>query len=330
MPQVSNIFSNQIHRGPSWVRSQESLDQIAARTRAAINKANGMHLQPRAIRHSRDAMVVTTVNWERSQTMIPLFVNPSDMRWSLPRRGTVVKTQGGTVRNVWRNRYRGTYFDEGTVGITFQTGNIMPSAAYDPSELRTVADIAAAVGEPRVPPGLSDFYMFMSLLDQPMLLNARPNYHRIYHHSRVFPNIMLEGFFTDDSFSFAEAVTDGNKLQWEATFQIYRTVPRFQSWEALSMAYTNFITRHYDEQLGQKNVTAYLYAEGVDDHGKVPPAGKPKNKISSSTQSPFDGSVSGLTNIAAASNKRDNISDAADKFRKNLGSDFVGTFFDPS
>jgi hypothetical protein len=275
-------------------------------------------------------MIITTRAWEKS-IRINLFVNPSDMRWNLPRRGTVVKTQGGTVRNTWRNRYRGTYYDEGTVGITFQTGNIMPSAAYDSSELRTVADIAAAIGEPRVPPGLVDFYLFMSLIDQPMLLGPAPNFHRIYHRSRVFPDLMLEGFFTEDSFSFNEVVTDGNTLQWEATFQIYRTIPPLNSFSKLYNRYTDFIAdNNYGEQLGQRNVNAYLFAEGIDDHGKVPPANQPKSKISSTTQSPFAGSVSGLTSITASSADRQNISDSANRFRKKLGSEFIGAFFDPS
>lgn len=330
MPKISNVFSNQVRRGGAGSRTQESLEQTAARARAAADKANGIHVVPRAIRHNRDPMIITTAAWERYR-MIRFFVNPSDMRWQLPRRGTVIKTLGGTVRNTWRNRYRRTYYDEGTVGITFQAGNIMPSAGYDPSELRTVADVAAAVGEPRVPPGLIDFYSFMELIDQPMLLGAAPNFHRIYHHSRVFPNLMMEGFFTEDSFSFNEVVTDGNTIQWEATFQIYRTVPPLNSFMKLHDSYTDFIASgNYGEQLGQKNVTGYLYAEGVDDYGKVPPANQPKSKISSATQSPFDGSISGLTNITSSKQDRQNISDSANRFREKLGSDFIGAFFDSS
>lgn len=304
---------------------------MAARARTAIDKVNATQRHARAIRHSREPMIITTNHWEKQKKLIRLFVNPSDMRWNLPRRGTVIKTQGGTVRNTWRNRYRRTYYDEGTVGITFQTGNIMPSAAYDSSELRNISDIAAAIDDPRVPPGLANFYRFMALIDQPMLLGASPNYHRIYHHSRVFPMITLEGFFTEDSFSFNEVVQTGNTLQWEATFQIYRAVPKLGHEMRNTLNYRSFIAEgNYGEQLGQRNVDAYTFAEGIDDHGKIPPASQPKAKITSDTQSPLSGSISGLTNITTTTADRKKISDSATRFRKEMGPEFIGAFFDPS
>lgn len=278
MAEVKNVFSNKVERGSAWERSQQSLDQLAARARAQLNRGQFSLVRPRLIRHSRDPMWVTTTAWNRNGDGIALYANPTDMSWALPRRGTVVKTTAGAVRNVWRNRYRGTYYNEGTVTIKFQTGNIMPFMGY-PSELdlMTSDQVSYAVGDPRVPEGLDNFYRFMSLLDQPMLLGAAENRHIIVHHSRVFPDLYMEGYFTEDSFDFSEASTDGNRLEWSATFQIYRTSPKLFKYHDLVSKYERWVGAHaQDEQIGSRNLDKYLYPGGLSDVPGTPPAGDPK------------------------------------------------------
>lgn len=256
MPKVSNVFSGSLDGmgSPYASRSQETLEQMINRIGSGRdNLPGGINIVARPLMHYRDSMTVTCKHWEHQGRSIRLFVNPSNMQWNLPRRGTVVKTAAGAVRNVWRNRYKGTYYDEGTVAITFQTGNIMPSTAYDNSELRSPEDAQRAIATPRTPPGLHNFYDFLELLDEPMLLGASENQHMIIHTSRVFPRMMMYGFFTEDSMSFTEAATDGNRLEWQATFQIYRTVPRFQRRSDLVASYNEMVYR--DEQIGNDTVS---------------------------------------------------------------------------
>ena len=275
---VKNIFSSDTGRVPGWNRVQQTLDQMAARVRAQAEAAvSGLPIS-RLSRHPRDAMQVTTKAWNlNGDPGIYLFANPTDMRWSMPRRGTVVKTTAGAVRNVWRNRYRNTYYDEGTIGITFQTGNIMPAMGY-PSDLdlKTVDQIAAARQNPQVPEGLMNFYRFMELLDQPMLLGTFENRHVIRHHSRAFPNMYIEGYFLEDSFNFSEMATDGNRLQWEATFQVYRTVPRMNNARRLAAKYQAWVKASGQlEQLGAENIekskVAQAFGASIPDPSPLAP-----------------------------------------------------------
>lgn len=292
---IQNLFSSVSHIGSAYERAQATLIEETSRRLPKKLEERLVHV-PRLSRHARDPMILTTTHWMRTGKHVALFVNPRDMQWSLPRRGVVVKTQAGAVRNVWRNRYRGTYYDEGTVGITFQTGNIMPSAAYpDDSELATTDAVSVALASPRVPPGLLNFYRFLNLLDQPMLMGAAENRHIIFHRSRVFPDLYMEGFFTEDSLSFSEVVTDGNRLEWQATFQIYRTVPRLYSSTNLEMTYTNFVrSRAQDEVVGQERLD-HFYRKQPEDSPKKPctvtSSSVKKQDIRTDTPDPFSGTV---------------------------------------
>lgn len=322
MALVKNVFSRQVQRGSPWTRSQQAFDQLIARSQRQSQAVSDLHLHPRHIRHARDPMVVSCKQWERLGRRIEFFVNPLDMNWNFPRRGTAVKTLGGVVRNVWRNRLRqaargGTYYDEGTVAITFQTGNIMPSAAYqDDAELQTLDDIAVAVANPRVPPGLQDLYDFFELLDTPALWGATENRHTIRHHSRAFPNLYMEGFFTEDSFNLSEVATDGNRVQWTATFQIYRMSPWIGKSSLLRRSYEQFITESgRTEQLGQENMNRYLFGEGISSLPGSLPTGQPK------------GQTKQVTRIASSQAKRQDISAEGSAFSSTVGEATPGGFF---
>jgi hypothetical protein len=195
--------------------------------------------------HPRSAWIVTCRNWlsrpESSVRFIPLFVNPSDVNWSLPKRGTVVKTAAGAVRNTWRNRYRNTYFDEFTLNVTFQSGNIMPSQGNVGANLSSIGGFSTATENPGVPPGLLNFYRFLELTDQPKLLGSWENRHIIIYHSRIFPVLRLEGFFTEDPITWADTVNDGNKLSWTATFQVYKTFPKISVASLLERTYRTWV-----------------------------------------------------------------------------------------
>ncbi len=286
MPKVSNIFSSSLEAmdNPYAPAPQSRLiDQIQARAKARIAEAGERQIHQRDAMHPRDAMIVTTTHWEHQGKFITLWANPSDMQWSLPRRGTAVKTMGGTVRNVWRNRYKGTYYDEGTVNITFQSGNIMPGAAYTNAEIRDVDTAINARNNPRPPHGLQNFYDFLALLDDPMLLGAGENFHHIFCRTRVFPDLHLEGYFQEDTLTMGERSSEGNSITWSATFQIYKSTPKLWSSVGLTAAYEDVHKQNAEETIGAQWIKNIEDKQMSDAFAAGIPAIKPKTITSSPT-----------------------------------------------
>lgn len=214
----------------------------------------------------RSPMVVTTRKWIRNNKYIVLWVNPSEMSWNMPRRETVTKTAAGAVRNTWRNRFRGTYYDEPMLNITFQTGNIMPYANLKPEifgkrsisrnhfidkktgnwntrykNTRTPNQspyLIPVIQEPPVPPGLQNFYDFIALIDQPILQGWGENRHVLFYRTQVFPRMKIEGYFTPEGLSFSESVDNANRLTWTTQFQVYDTSPKIWNASDMKMAYS--------------------------------------------------------------------------------------------
>lgn len=213
----------------------------------SLFKREGQRTFPlRHSQHVRNPMILSTRNWLRQGRYISMFVNPREISWSVPRRETVVKTAAGAVRNTWRNRYRRTYLDEYMLNITFQTGNILPSSAYPEfiTPNLNITQVALALDNPRLPPGLSNFYEFLSLIDQPMLTGTDENRHVIVMYSRAFPLIRFEGYFTADPITWTESATGvdgGNQIVWQAQFQVYRSFPRITNFGMLERVYSSWI-----------------------------------------------------------------------------------------
>jgi hypothetical protein len=237
MGSIQQIYQSGVYGG----KSRKTLGDVY-RTVYQDKSSLTQRMYPyRLSKHSRAAWIVSCKSWLGNGQYIPLFVNPSDVQWSIPRRGTVQKTAAGAVRNTWRNRFRRTYFDEFTLNITFQSGNIMPSMAYVDRDMTNYQDLQDAYNFPHAPPGLGNFYMFLELLDVGKLAGAYENYHIIIMHTRVFPVLRLEGWFTEEPVTFAESAQNANQINWTATFQVYRTYPRIQSATLMTQTYREFV-----------------------------------------------------------------------------------------
>ena len=285
---IKNLVSNIKNAGVGTSRTQTSLVDLVAKAEQDVQKgAVGM---PRYSRHARDAMIVSCGYWQSIGKDIHLFVNPDDVRWSIPRRGTTVKTAAGQTRNTWRNHFRGTYYDEFTLDITFQSGSIMPSAPYADIPLNTYYQIAEAASNPTVPYGLEDFYRFLELINVPSLMGAYENFHIINYHSRIFPNLTMYGYFPEQSpISWVDSSKDGNQVKWNASFQCYYTNPAIWNAKQLISAYKRFIQqRNTAEQVGEKEMKLYHAA----NKNKVA-ASKPKTL--GTTGGVFDTDIDGLT-----------------------------------
>jgi len=247
--------------------NRATIEEVARKATQRIREAgNNSNVEGgRPFIFPRSSTVVTCSAWEyRKLSGIRLYVNPSEVTWNIKRRGTITKTAAGHVRNTWRNRFRyygrPTYYDELEVSFTFQSGNIMPYAGidmYDPNA--SPAQMAEYLANIQPPPGLQNFYEFLSLLDQPQVLGAYENRHIVIHHSRVFPTIRLEGFFIDSSpVTFTESAENGNEVIWRATMLVYRTYPMLQSATQLIDMYNKWAsTEGAGEAIGEDNTIKY-------------------------------------------------------------------------
>ena len=97
--------------------------------------------------------------------------------------------------------------------------------------------------EAYVPEGLDNFYQYMSLFDEvkvmptkaegatiPSELAGTPNWVTIEHHSNIFPNLRMEGFFDPAGpLEFSEKADDAPLVTWTHTFFIHRSVPSFNT-----------------------------------------------------------------------------------------------------
>lgn len=195
---------------------------------------------PRHAYHERQPDILTTRSGMAKGHYMRCFVNPASANWSLPKRSAYVKTAGGGVNNSWFNRYRGTYYDTFPLALEFRTGNIMPSAAHN-VDLGDLDAAYAARDNPKIPPGLDNFYRFLALANARVLHDTGPNYVILIYHSRVFPTIWLEGFFEPNSINFTENADNANELRWNATLMVARTAPKLGAYGTMRAMYIDYI-----------------------------------------------------------------------------------------
>ena len=222
-------------------------DRLAA-SQAGANQTSNM---------PRNPFILTCQQWIEDERYIIASVNPSDVQWRLPQRAAAQKTRVGEIVHYWRDRFRGTFYDEPQLSITFQSGNIMPmrtkplvktgirqefetpvyrvadvgdgrGQAYQIRETITVPKLGPDEESVTVPPGLDNFYEFLQLVDEQKILdNGDINYVYIIYNSRIFPNITLAGLFTPEGVSWADSAGEPNQINgWSATFTVYDSYPR--------------------------------------------------------------------------------------------------------
>ncbi len=208
----------------------------------------------------RQPWVLTCQKWIQEQTYLVCRVNPKDVSWKMPQRSAVQKTRVGEIVHVWKDRFRGTFYDEPSITINFQSGNIMPIREKplkkaQSQQVGTNIDqfgneiaifeerksIDTSETQPRVPPGLSNFYQFLSLVDEQKILDdGTINFVYIMYNSRIFPNLTLAGLFTPEGVSWTDTSQDPNQVDsWSANFTIYDSYPRLHDLETLMSFFQN-------------------------------------------------------------------------------------------
>jgi hypothetical protein len=145
------------------------------------------------------------------------FCNPGDVTWTLAQRSTHVKNMLGTVLHVWPDSGRNTFYDEYILTMRFQSGSLIPRLAQAPDTGYSI------------PPGLSNFYLFLQLVDAPKLTaDGRINLVKIQYKSNIFSNIQLTGMFDSKGVTFSDDSSSPNEIKsWSADFIVYDTSPRF-------------------------------------------------------------------------------------------------------
>jgi hypothetical protein len=215
---------------------------------AATDPSNSDYVASRGMASDRIPTIITT---EKSlndpQTSVRCWVNPREASWTLPQRGAIQKTHGGSVRYLWRNPHRNTFYDEFKVAFTFVSGNILPQSTtpgsttntqsvVDPKTQKVSSGSTTGISVPA--PGLDNFYAFLELFDQdPLLADGRDNLHIIFHTSPVFPGIVLKGWFEPAGISFSESAEGSWQVNWTCPFEIHKTYPKIRDRAELRRIY---------------------------------------------------------------------------------------------
>lgn len=154
----------------------------------------------------------------------PLFwtASPKTVGWSISQRASEDKNKSGTVLHVWRDRTRGTDYDDPKINMQFQSGSILP--------------VLSQGGTPTIAPGLNNFYQFLELVDKSKIsINGEPNVIHILYRSNIFPSMVITGLFDPQMVvQFTDDSDNPWKVSsWSANFTIYSTIPKFRSFSEL-------------------------------------------------------------------------------------------------
>lgn len=183
--------------------------------------------KPNSLVSGRKPWIISTTELIRQGNGIVWYCNPSEASWKVGLRQATTKNAFSTVTHNWPNSVRGTKFDEIRLSLTFQSGNLIPynRASQVASQSGTSID---QVRLEEVPPGLVNFYDFLSIMNAPPLLpNGETNHVIIKYHSNIFPSITLIGQFDPDGLSFSDNADNPTNINgWSASFIIYDTNPR--------------------------------------------------------------------------------------------------------
>jgi hypothetical protein len=176
--------------------------------------------------------------------------NPKSVGWTINQRGSETKNKSGTVLYMYRDSLRKTDYDDPKIRMEFQAGNIAPQA-------QDATKTSGSLDTNQISGGLNNFYQFLSLVDNSKIAtNGQANVIHILYRSRIFPSMVLTGFFDPQMIvQFSDDSNDPYRItSWSATFTVYSTTPRLNNYNQLiqrfqSEGFTGFT------QLNQTNGT---------------------------------------------------------------------------
>jgi hypothetical protein len=186
---------------------------------------------------------------------VRFWVNPSESQWKVGLRCTIEKISGGAVHHEWPrfpnlNSGEDSKFDQPVISFSFQTGITTPFGYLDIAD-GTIDEIDEnTTGTPtfsgarHVPPGLGNFYDFLQLLHQPNVTAAgQPNYVNILYMSSTFPQIWLQGFFSEEGVQWTDSADNPHAVQsWGASFVVFQSYPALYESTILSNLFTDILS----------------------------------------------------------------------------------------
>lgn len=163
--------------------------------------------------------------------VICLF-NPTEMTINLRNRGAFEQYKHATVYHEW-DGIAGKSFDALEVSFTFQSGNILPHWKESAKKRKswvdrwkayfkkgTAQETESSSGDYIMPPGVDMHQRFLSLIDQPKILDDGSfNRVTIETTSRLYPYLTMSGFFSPDGAGdFDQDAGEPNQFTWSASF----------------------------------------------------------------------------------------------------------------
>lgn len=196
-------------------------------SRTALEKEHRHPQSMNCVRWSlgRESAALLSGSKQWFDAFMQFWVNPAECSWQVPLRSAVDKTHGGAVHHEIRQYDRLTManftrFDLPSLSISFQAGIITPGGNnhIDNGDLPNVR-----------PHSITNFYDFLSLLDQPNITpDGKPNFVNIMYVSPVHGarGIWLRGFFTEDGVTWTDSADNPNTItRWSATFLVCSSNP---------------------------------------------------------------------------------------------------------
>ena len=173
-----------------------------------------------------------------SSQILEFWVNPSECQWRVGTRTTIEKIQGGAVHHEWPqtgvgSQPGGILLDQPVLSLSFQSGSLLPEATNETSGTRKI-----------IPPGIGNFYDFLSILNQPNILQGKPNYVNIAYYSSIMPEILLQGHFTEEGISWTDtADSPGQIMSWGASFMVFKSDPPLYDKKRMMDVFTSMFSR---------------------------------------------------------------------------------------
>jgi hypothetical protein len=143
------------------------------------------------------------------------------------------------------------------VNFQFQSSNILPETyqkTANPGE--ETGNMHSQGADGLIPPGLKNFFEIMSIFNEDRIIDGRqdsnlvpydgtPNYVIIKISTRIFPDMVLYGFF-DNGLKFDEKAMDPLKFEAPLEFLAFRTDPEWWNIEAIKTQYISFWSKYFN------------------------------------------------------------------------------------
>lgn len=251
------------------------------------------------------------INWEVTtfrrmklgKPSIKFFVNPDSISYELALTQSLDQVQRGYFYTVWKD-YGGNpnFFPMLKLNFKFQSSNILPETyqgkVYEGEE---TGSFYSQGTDGMIPPGLRNFLEIMGIFNEDRIiditdldesddieslrpLDGTPNYVLLAISTRIFPQMMMYGFF-DEGLKFDEKAQDPLKFETNLNFLAFKSDPAWWDIDAIKNKYTQFWSNYFN---GDSN-TAPLLEDVPSTFDASDFSAEDLNNISTSNENQVDG-----------------------------------------